>query len=271
MVIAAAVVLVVGGGSLALTRLGHAPSRAPAASPAAATRNQAAAWVAQQVATSAVISCDPTMCLALKAHGVPTYDLLTMEPNTANPFGSQVVVATAVIRSLFGSRLTSDYAPAVIASFGSGKARIDVRVVAPQGAAYLSQLQTDQQARKTAGTALLESGRVTAPATARQQLASGQVDSRLMLVLSDLTTSLSQLSIAAFGDSGPGATAGMPLRSATLTGSAASLDTIAAFLATPQAPFRPLHTEMTLYQGQPALVIEFAAPSPLQVFGSPTS
>jgi hypothetical protein len=271
-VVVAAAVALVAGGSLALARLGHAPSRAPVISRASAMRNQAAAWVAQQVTPSAIISCDPAMCLALKAHGVPTFDLLTMEPNTASPLGSQVVVATAAIRSLFGSRLAAVYAPGVIASFGSGNARIDVRVIAPQGAArYLTQLRTDQQARKTNGVALLTSGRVATSAAARQQLASGEVDSRLMVVLSFLTTSPIRLHVVSFGDSGPGATAGMPLRSATLVGSAASLRSIVASLNTPQAPFRPSRTEMTQDDGQPALVIEFAAPTPLQVFGSPTS
>src|SRR5208282_4427340 len=120
-----------------------------------------------------------------------------------------------------GSRLASDYAPAVIASFGSGKARIDVRVIAPDGAsAYLQQLRADQQERKTNGAAMLTTGSVTTSIPAREQLTTGQVDSRLMLLLSFLTTSTSsRIDVLAFGDSGPRATAGMPLRSATLIGS----------------------------------------------------
>jgi hypothetical protein len=211
------------------------------------------------------------MCRALTAHGVPAHDLRTLGPSTATPFGAQVVVATAAIRNQFGTRLTSVYAPAVIASFGSGKARVDVRVIAAQGApAYLSQLRVDQQQRKAAGAALLTTGSIRTSPSAQQQLATGQVDSRLMLLLSFLTTS-SRLDIVAFGDSGPRATAGMPLRSATLTGNAANLQSVLAFLRTPQAQFRPAHTTLIPRGAKSELVIEFAAPSPLQLLQSPNS
>ncbi len=73
---------------------------------------------------------------------------------------SQVIVSTAAIRNLFGSRLDSVYAPTVLASFGSGKARIDVRVIAPHGAAaYLAALRADLQERKSVGEAAGESSR----------------------------------------------------------------------------------------------------------------
>jgi hypothetical protein len=209
------------------------------------------------------------MCRALKAHGVPAYDLRTLGPNAATLSGSQVVVATAVIRNHFGSRLTSVYAPAVIASFGSGNSRIDVRVIAPNGAAaYLSQLRADQRDRKSSSDALLTSVRIGTSATAQRQLAAGQVDSRLMLLFSFLAGS-SQFDVVAFGDSGPGATAGMPLRSATLTGSVASLRSILAYLHTSQAQFHPAHTQIMQRDGRSELVIEFYAPSPLGLFESP--
>jgi hypothetical protein len=262
----AAAVALVAGGSLAVAHAAHI-SHAPVVSAATALENTAASWVVQQVAPSAIISCDAVMCQALRAHGVPTNDLIALGSDTANLLQSRIVVATPDIRNQLGSRLTTVYAPAVIASFGSGKKRIDIRVIAPHGAGrYLSQLSADQQDRKTIGTALLGYGRFTVSSTARQQLASGQVDSRLILVLSNMTTSVSQLSIAAFGDSGPGATAGMPLRSATLTGSRAILSSIAAFLKTQQGQFRPAHIEMTQFDRKPALVFEFTAPSPLELF-----
>src|SRR5215470_11709736 len=91
---------------------------------AAAARQSAAAWVSAEVSHSAVVSCDPAMCAALAASGFPAGD----------PLGSAVVVSTAAVRSLFGTRLTTVYAPTVIASFGSGTAQIDVRVYASGGA-----------------------------------------------------------------------------------------------------------------------------------------
>jgi hypothetical protein len=249
---------------------GHRHGATATGLPAAvATSNQAAAWVAAQVSRSAVVSCDPVMCRALWAHGFPAYDLLVLQPGRAGPLESQVIVATATVRREFGDRLSSAYAPAVIASFGFGNARIDVRVIAPNGAAYLSELKTDLQARKANGTALLTSGSVVASAMARRQLAAGQVDSRLILVISFLTTLTTQVDVVAFGDSGPAASAGIPLRSATLAGSTASLQSILASLSKQGPPYRPSHAEITQRDGKPVLVIEYDAPSPLGLFASP--
>ena len=49
--------------------------------------------------------------------------------------GSQIVVDTTVLRNQLGSQLPSVYAPVIIASFGTGASRVDVRVEAPDGAA----------------------------------------------------------------------------------------------------------------------------------------
>ena len=264
--IAAAAVLLASG-SLIVARSLHSSGHTSLtpAQVSTVTRKQAAAWVAQQV-TAAMVSCDPVMCRALKAQGVPTHDLLVVGPSTATPFGSQVVVATAAIRNRFGSRLTSVYAPAVIASFGSGNSRIDVRVIAAKGAAaYMSQLRADEQDRRTGGPEMLASPRITTSPMAESQLAAGRVDSRLMLLFSFLTSS-NELDIVAFGDSGPGATAGMPLRSATLVGSAADLRSILAFLHTSEAPYRPAHAQIMHRHGRSELEIEFSAPSPLGLF-----
>jgi hypothetical protein len=142
-----------------------------------AARDLAAAWAASQVSRTAIVSCDLVMCQALQAHGVPAASLLELGPGAADPLNSSVIVATATVRSMIGSRLVAADAPATIASFGSGSARIDIREIAPQGTAtYLSALRADMQARKTSGTQLLNNQRIIASATARRQLAGGQVD-----------------------------------------------------------------------------------------------
>jgi hypothetical protein len=207
------------------------------------------------------------MCRALTAHDVPAHDLHELEPSATTPLGSQVIVATAVVRSQFGSRLNSVYAPAVIASFGSGKARIDVRLIAPHGAAaFWSQFRVDQQERKTNGAALLTTGSITTSTPAREQLTTGQVDSRLIVLLSFLAPAY-RLDVVAFGDSRPGATAGMPLRSLTLTGGKANLRSILAYVRTQEtAPYIPEYTQLTRRDGRPELLIEFSAPSPLGLF-----
>ena len=265
----AGVVVILGVWSLAIAELMHSSAPTAGADIGTPTQKQAAAWVAYQVNPSAVVSCDPAMCEVLRAHGVPTYDLNAIEPNTPNPFGShaQVVVATPTIRVHFGSRLASVYAPAVLASFGSGKARIDIRVIARDGAAaYLSQLKGDQHARKSNGGLLLSTGRIATSDNARAQLRAGLVDVRLILAISDSAAVVNQLNVTGFADAGPGASLGMPLRSATLTGSRASLRSIAAYLRTLEGLYRPSHVTIKQRDGKPTLVIEFAAPIPLGLF-----
>jgi hypothetical protein len=235
---------------------------------AAAARQQAAAWVAAQVSHSAVVSCDPDMCAALQAKGFPPGDLMTLGPAAGDPLGSAVIVATETVRSAFGSRLTSVYAPAAVASFGSGPAQTDVRVYAAGGAAaYLSALRADEQARRTVGSQLLRNPRVSATPAARQQLADGQVDSRLLITLATLAGQ-GKVSIVAFGDAGPRASPGMPLRLAELASPPGAksgyLPSVLALLRAQQEPY--LADSITLVRlagGQQAVRVEFAAPSPL--------
>jgi hypothetical protein len=180
-------------------------------------RRQAAAWVGQQISRGAIVSCDPAMCAALRAHGVPAGNLLTLRPSALDPLGSDVVVATEAVRSLFGSRLAAVYAPAVVAAFGIAKAGIQVRVVAPYGAtAYWGALRADLLARKTAGTELLLNREIDIAAAARKQLAAGLVDSRLLTTIAALAGQHA-LRIVGFADSGPGADPGTPLRVAEIS------------------------------------------------------
>src|SRR5262245_25285003 len=85
----------------------------------------------------------------------------------------------------------------------------------PRSAAYAAALRKEVADRKTAGTSLLLLGPVTASAAAGQQLRDGQVDSRLLLTLAELA-SQGPVSITAFGDRAPGASLGIPFRSADL-------------------------------------------------------
>ncbi len=256
------------GGSLAvaLSAQGSKPTtKAPGRAVAAPTL--AVAWVARQVSRTAIVACDPVMCRALRASGVDR--LLVLGPRTTDPLRSQVMIATAAVRSEFGSSLASSYAPSVIASFGSGSARIDIRVVAPSGpAAYQAALNTDLQNRKQAGADLLGSSRVVASATARRQMLAGEVTSQLLIVITNLA-SLHPVDILSFGDSAPGASPGIPLRSAELaeTGTADAQQML-AFLQGQKPPYLPALIETIRPGGHPVLLIEFAAPSPLGLSAS---
>jgi hypothetical protein len=229
---------------------------------AAAARDQAAAWVARQVSGAAILACDPAMCSALIQGGVLAENLLVLGSGAADPLGSDVVLATAAVRAMFGSRLTSVYAPEVLASFGPGAARIDVRVVAPEGAAaYRAALTADLRARQVAGQQLLRDPRIALTPSARAQLASGQVDARLLITLATLAAR-EPVRVKAFSDDGPGASLGMPLRAAELVASRAGARDVLAFFRAQRAPYLPAQTGLAP-GGDSVLTVEYAAPSPL--------
>jgi hypothetical protein len=240
-------------------------------SAAEVTRDQAAGWVAQQVSRNADVSCDVAMCLALRADGVPTGHLLVMGPKTRDLLRSQVIVSTAAIRNLFGSRLGTDYAPAALASFGSGKARIDVRVIAPHGAnAYLSELVADLQWRKNVGGELAKFPKIKVTPLARRQLSTGQVAAQLLVVIGQLAAQ-HPVDILAFGDYARGASRGVPLRGVYLAenGGATVTRSMLALLHQQRGNYRVARAETMQRNGQPVLFVEFAAPTPLDVFNLP--
>jgi hypothetical protein len=202
---------------LLLTRhAGTAKARADASAPVA-VRDRAADWVAGQVGLAGLVSCDRAMCRALRARGVPPADLLVLRPGVADPLRSAVVVVTAAVRKMVGPRRLAADAPAAIASFGSGPGRIAIRLIFPRGAAaYATALRREIADRKAAGASFVQlDSQVTRSAAVRRELRGGQVDTRLLLTLGEVA-SQSQVSIVAFGDRGPGASSGIPFRSADL-------------------------------------------------------
>ena len=253
---------------------GH-PASAAAIRAAAAARAQAAAWITAQVATDAIVACDPLMCADLQHAGLPAGRLLVLGTGNAGPLGSDVIVATAAVRQEFGARLTSVYAPVTLASFGSGSAQASIRVVAPDGStAYLSGLRADEAARASAGSQLLENPRIHESAAVRQALTAGQIDSRLLTVLAALST-MHTVDVLAVGTPAAGASAGMPLRWADIAPGGpmprhphrtTTIRSLTRFLRAQQAPYQPAIIMIRL-DGRAALRIQFAAPSPLGLLG----
>jgi hypothetical protein len=248
----------------------------PALAAAAAARQQAAAWVASQVSAAAIVACDPAMCAVLQARGAPADQLLVLSPSRADLLGSDVVLATAAVRNQFGARLAAVYAPVTLARFGDGAARIDVRAVAPDGAAaYQAQLAADVRARRAAGAILLHNHRIQAAGAAAAELADGRVDARLLVTLAALAA-LHPVDIVSFGGAGRGASAGVPLRSADImavtrrggTGYPASLQGLLAFFRAQQPPYLPpsLHT-VRVAPRRTVLQIEYRVPCPLGLLG----
>jgi hypothetical protein len=296
---AALAVTVAAGVAAAATGAFSAPARPPgpavahgsAASAAdqlagrsAAVRDQAAAWVVGQMSGDAIVSCDPAMCAALQEHGITPGNLLVLRPSSADPLGSDLVIATPAVRSQFGSRLASVYAPAVIASFGAGDLRIDVRAVAPDGAAaYRAALATDLAARRDAGRELLHNPRIGLSPAARGDLAAGRVDSRLLLMLAAMVN-FEPVRVTTFTDSGPGAAPGVPLRSADLAvlartgatagdaaraangathGPGSALQRVLNFVRAQRPPYRPARAVIVRGRtGPPLISVEFGVPAP---------
>ena len=92
----------------------------------------------------------------------------------------------------------------MIASFGSGATRIDVRAAEPGGAAaYETALRADLAARMSAGSQLLRNNRIHFTAQDAAQLRAGQVDTRLLATLAALSSQY-PFSVTAFGDASPG-------------------------------------------------------------------
>jgi hypothetical protein len=244
----------------------------------AAARSKTAAWVAQHVSRDALVACDPVMRAALAAHGFPSREVLQLGPTTPDPFASAaaVVIETPTVRSLFGSSLDSAWAPDVLASFGDGPAKVTVRVTAPHGVVtYQSRLNSDLAARKNAEAALLHDSQISISVPAKNQLAAGQVDSRIVLALADLAGHR-PISVVQFGNDGPGASADIPLRFVDLAenvqaahlGRAAYVRAVRAFLSQVNVQYRPVSMTEVPANGRTVLRVTVAAPSPFGVFGA---
>jgi len=238
-------------------------SGASSLSAAAAARDQAAVWVAQQGGSATIIACDPLVCSALLGHGIPAGRLLPLQSTGASPFGADVIVASPSVRSEYGSDLTSLYAPTLIASFGSGATRVDVRAIAPQGgAAYRGAEGPDLADREAAGAQLLRNPRFHATAQAARQITAGQVDARLVVTLASLVSQRT-VSVGSFGDTGPGAP--VEFRQVTITspgGRDAALTADLDQVRTQRAPYLPDSATIVHPGGPNVLRIEFGAPSP---------
>ncbi len=239
-----------------------APAPAAATAPAArADRARAAAWVAQQVSPDVTVSCDPQMCGQVRKRGFPAARLVAVRPAASDPLGSGVVVATPAVRREFGTRLASVYAPVVIAGFGSGAARVNVRAIAPDGAAALrSQLAAQHASLVSAGEQLLRNQHIQASPAARASLLAGHVDARLLATLSVLAAEM-PVRLAAFGGAPPGASPAVPLRGAQITGTApAAGSAILAFLHAQHAPYRPAVATVRTTGGRSVVTLRFDAP-----------
>jgi hypothetical protein len=233
-------------------------------------RQKAAVWIAREVASNIVVGCDLQMCNQLQKSGFPGARLMQLQPTSPDPLGSQLVVATPVIRNQFGTRLASVYAPLVIASFGSGAERVDVRFVAPDGSkAFEAEIATDRKARIAAGEQLLANNHVQASAEARSTLLAGRADPRLLVTLGTLA-GLMPIQLVAFDDPSPGASPDVPLRGAEIgAATAAGLPAMVTFLKAQQDEYAPAVASITqIANGRHVVTVRYDAPGPMGLEGS---
>jgi hypothetical protein len=230
---------------------------------AAAERDQAASWVADQVLPSVLIGCDPLMCQALESAGVSASRLSVISSSASDPLGVEVVVATPAISNQFGSRLATVYAPLVLASFGSGPQQIAIRYLEPGGAAAFEQsLAAAQRSRVEAGTQLLNNKSITASTQARAALTAGQVDPRLLVTLGLLAHEM-PVQLLMFDDSSPGSSPEIPFRGAKIGAPASvGLSAMLTFLAQ-QTTYKPSAYGQAGNGSNAVVSVQYDAPGPL--------
>jgi hypothetical protein len=182
------------------------------------------------------------------------------------------VVATAAVRNQFGNRLDV-WAPAVLASFGTGNARIDIRWAYPGGVtAYRRALPGSLRARKATDALLLNNTNVRLSPTARAQLRSGQVDPTLPDLLS-IMAHTHPLHIVDFASQSPGGGPASLMRwmdlATTVRGAhlrrGAYLGWMRSFFSGQRAEYHPDWVQqVTLPNGHAVLRIGYGAPGSLR-------
>lgn len=280
-VVALAVVLVTGGVAALASRDHASNTRVGRSSDTKAARIKAArlasdvasaaTWVTAQVKHTTKVACDPATCQSLAGHGYPGQRLDELGRKGATPLSATIVVDTPALRSQFGTSLAANWAPTVLAGFGIGADRITVRVLARSGAqAYMAALRADRRQRRVVGTSLLTSSQIMTSQAARSALAAGNVDDRLLLVITALA-SAHPIDLLAFGRTWSGTSQGIPMRTAYL----AEYDPAAYLtesvyvqamidLLRAQSPaYRPAHFGIVRLAGRKVFSIWFPAPSPL--------
>jgi hypothetical protein len=251
------------------------PGTSPPAGSEAAVRTRAVTWIMHQVSRAAVVGCDAQVCAELASRGFPAADLLLIGPRSNDPLGASLVVSTAAVRAQFGDRLAAVWAPAIIAAFGSGNARIEIRLEFPGGATSYRTVQAKYlRARQREDIQLLNDRKITFSDMARAQLRSAAVDPRLPELLA-IMIHFHPLRIVDFGDQSPGGGSASLLRSMDLATAdpsghlhpSAYISWMRSFIKAQRSLYAPAVSQLKLPTGQTVLRVAYRAPSPLDPSG----
>ena len=261
----------VGGRSTPPARPTAHPGTSPPPDNEAAVRNQAVTWIMHQVSRGAVVGCDAQVYADLLNRGFPGASLLRFGPQSSDPLGADLVVATAAVRAQFRDRLASAWAPAIIAAFGSGNARIEIRLEFPGGTASYRLVQgAYARARKHIDTQLLTNRSIKLSPKAIAQLRSGNIDPRLPALIAAMVP-IHRLQIVDFGGQSPGGGPASLLRSMDLATAdppahlspSEYINWMRSFIRVQRSQYHPALSLVTLRTGQTVLRIGYGAPSPL--------
>ena len=250
---------------------GQRPSTNSPPSNETAVRNRAVTWIMHQVSRAAVVACDPLVCADLARRGFPGANLLKIGPQSNDPLGADLVVSTAAVRAQLRDRLATVWAPAIIAAFGSGSARTEIRLEYPGGAkSYRADQGAYLNARKLIDAQLLTNRSIKLSAKARAQLRSGEIDPRLPELIAAMVH-IHPVRIVDFGSQSPGGGPASLLRSMDLATAnppahltpSTYINWMRSFTKVQRSVYHPGLSVVTLPTGQAVLRIGYGAPSPL--------
>lgn len=214
------------------------------------------------------------MCQEIQTAGFPAINLLALSPSSTFPRNSEILVSTAAVRGFFGAREISTDAPVVIASFGAGSTRVEIRIVATHGpAAYRAALRKKAEETRIGAAELLLDDQVMVSGEARSQMIGGQVDARILIVVMRLAEH-HPVFIEAFGNPGPNADPEIPLRYADIAVAGPGIprnaiwdsSAMASALRSEKPPYHPTQISAAFQEHHQLITrIEFPAPSPLNL------
>lgn len=202
--VAVAAVVVVAGAAVVLATRSADPEPASAGVDSDATaRDAAAVWIAHEVRDGTRMACEQVMCDRLRATGVSGSDLVELTGDATELAGARLVIASRGVRKRFGAALAYTIAPDVLGIFGVGPSRVEVRERNTHSRAVHDKIKTrEQKARQRAGLQLLDRPHLHTTSDAMHELASGEVDNRLVYTLARLARRHT-ISVASFSGRGP--------------------------------------------------------------------
>jgi hypothetical protein len=245
----------------------------PAADPVALTES----WVSANLPVDARIVADASVVAALAHSGTPAWqmfdyhrlDALRTADLAADWKAYGFVVSTPALRTGLdpdGQTRRALDGSVVVASFGAGPGRVEVREIeAAPAAAVASRVAAQMSASRDAGRQLLTSTTIRLSPDAAQQVVSGTVDGRLLAMLVGLGGQHA-LTVGGFSDPDPGGLFASRLRQVSVLvvdgtlvrNQSAQVTAVMNWLAAQSGPFRPSAVAVRGSQ----LLIRFRIPGP---------